>query len=98
MSRGVARLNDQTRGVCAVHGPQGGKITTASTDVITNNRGTARLNDEVTADCGHKGKISTASTTYETNGRGTARLDDQVNGTYTANIITASTDTIADNS
>jgi uncharacterized Zn-binding protein involved in type VI secretion len=95
MSRGVARLDDQTMGSCSVHGGNiGGKIISASADVITNNRGVARLGDKVKADCGHEAVIITASPTKFANNRGVARLDDEVGDSpYTAHIITASPDT-----
>lgn len=96
MSRGVARLGDRTFGTCSAHPVPlsvGGKIITARTDVLTNNRGTARLGDTVLTDCGHTSKIITASATVETGGRSlkVARLGDKVgDGPYSATIITAS--------
>lgn len=95
MSRGTARLNDQTLGDCAIHGPNiGGKIITASSDTKVNNRGVARLNDTVLADCGHTATIITGSGTVKVNNRLHARLNDAVgNSPYTAKIITASGDT-----
>jgi uncharacterized Zn-binding protein involved in type VI secretion len=95
MSRGVARLGDYTIGVCKCHKTPiitGGRIITASSDVITNNRGTARLGDTVLANCGHTGLICTASDKTITNNRGTARLGDNTSGCYNATIITASSD------
>lgn len=99
MSRKVARLGDKTIGICKCHTPPitvSGKIITASLDVPTNNRGTAREGDVVLASCGHTGKICTFSTTVKTNGRGTARLGDKTTGCYNATIITASFDTEID--
>lgn len=96
MSRGVARLGDQTFGICShpSHVPikVGGKIISASTDCTANNRGIARLGDTVLTECGHTAKIITASTKYTVNNRGVARLGDQVAGVYVAKIITASSD------
>lgn len=95
MSRGVARLGDATYGTCYCHKSPieiGGKIISASKDVITNSRGTARFGDVVQADCGHTGVICTASNKTITNNRGTARLGDVTTGCYIASIITASTD------
>lgn len=95
MARQVARLGDRTQGVCSVHGPQGGTITTASTNSFVNDRGIARLGDAVTADCGHVSAIITASENSKVNERGIARLADAVGGgPYTATIITASTDNL----
>jgi uncharacterized Zn-binding protein involved in type VI secretion len=95
MSRGDARLNDKTIGNCAIHGPNiKGKIITASTNVITNGKGTARLGDKVRADCGHVATIISASSTEFANGKPIARLNDKVGESpYTAEIITASTET-----
>ena len=95
MSRGIARLNDQTMGNCTEHGNDiGGKITSASPNVSINNRGVARLGDKVLADCGHEATIITASPSITANQRGVARLDDQIGDSpYTAKIITASPDT-----
>jgi uncharacterized Zn-binding protein involved in type VI secretion len=95
MPRGAARLNDLTLGDCAIHGPNiKGKIITASSNTIVNNRGVARLNDTVQADCGHTAKIVTGSGTVNVNNRPYARLNDEVgNSPYTAKIITASSDT-----
>lgn len=95
MSRGIARLGDKTYGTCTCHKKPikvGGTIITASKDVITNSRGTARFGDVVKANCGHRGLIATASSKTITNGRGTARLGDMTTGCYIAEIITASTD------
>lgn len=94
---GTARLGDKTIGVCYAHSTPitvGGAIVSASTDTICNNRGTARLNDTVLADCGHTGKIITASTVTICNNRGTARLGDSTTGDYVAKIISASSDTL----
>lgn len=95
--RPVARLNDKTFGVCSAHTHPisvKGKIISASTDTLANNRGVARLNDTVLADCGHTSKIISASEDTLTNNRGTARLNDKVGaGPYSAKIITGSTDT-----
>lgn len=94
MPRPVARLGDRTEGTCAVHGRQGGTIITASTDVSINQRGIARLNDQVEADCGHIAYIITGSDDVPTNQRPTARLNDQVgNSPYEAIIISGSEDT-----
>lgn len=97
MSRGVARLNDRTFGTCSAHPAPlvtGGRIITASGDTKANNRGIARLNDIVLADCGHTSKIITASPNHKTNNRPTARLNDSIGaGPYSARIITASGDT-----
>ena len=92
MTRPVARLSDRTVGVCAIHGPIGGSITTASTDVLTNSPlGTARIGDTVTADCGHTGKITTGSPQVEANRRKVARIGDKFEGDYSGEIITGAT-------
>lgn len=98
MSRGAARLNDKTLGVCShpSHIPQTvqGRIITASGDTIVNGRPVARLGDKVLSSCGHIGIICTAATSENTNKKvGTARLNDKTTGFYKARIITASSDT-----
>ena len=96
MSRGVARLGDKTLGNCSLpgHGPNvGGTIISASSDVVTNDKGTARLGDQVQADCGCVSVIVSASPDVITNDKGTARLGDQVAGSpYVAVIVSASVD------
>lgn len=96
--RGVARIGDRTMGGCVLHGaPMGGTIISGSSDVITNDRGTARLADKVQADCGCVALIITAASTVQVNSRGVARLRDQVGASpYTAEIITASNNVNAD--
>lgn len=86
---GVARLNDITTGVCAIDGPQKGKITTASGNVNANDKKVARLGDTVTADCGHTGTINSASGTVSSTqekGLSAARLGDSFSGTYSGTI------------
>jgi len=96
MSRGKARLGDQTIGVCydSSHNSPitvGGKIITASENDFANGRGIARLGDSVLTECNHQSYIITASENDFTNGRGIARLGDRVGrGPYQAVIITAS--------
>lgn len=96
--RGVARLGDRTQGACKVHGPNiGGTIITCSENVQANDKGVARLADTVLADCGHQALIITCAPTTQANDRGIARLSDLVQGPeYSAQIITASADTVAD--
>lgn len=96
---GVARLGDRTLGTCSVHGINiGGSIVTASEDTLVNGKPTARLGDHILADCGHVSLIVTSSTNVKANGRGVARLGDLVGaGDYTATIVTASTNTNANN-
>jgi uncharacterized Zn-binding protein involved in type VI secretion len=99
MSRGTARLNDRTIGVCShpshpVPITIGGTIITASSDTNANTRGIARLRDTVLTDCGHRSRIITGSPNHKINGRPTARLNDRVgDGPYSARIITASGNT-----
>lgn len=96
MSRGAARLNDKTLGVCShpshlVPITVRGRIITASGDTSVNNRPVARLGDKVLSSCGHIGTICTAATSENTNKKaGTARLNDKTTGVYKARIITAS--------
>ncbi len=94
----VARLGDRTIGACSIHGaPMGGLIITASSDVVANDRGVARLGDIVLADCNCVSNIITAASTVITNDRGTARLQDRVAGaSYTAVIVTGSPDVNVD--
>jgi len=81
----VARLGDKHEGVCS-HGlpccPHNvsGEISSASGDVISNEKGEARLNDNVTHNCPHcgTGYVSSASGTVKNNGIGVARLGDSV--------------------
>lgn len=96
--RGVARLGDRTLGSCIIHGPGiGGSIITASSDVVCNDYGVARLNDVVQADCACIAYIITACSTVQVNDRGCARLNDSVgNSSYNASIISASADVFAD--
>ena len=97
--KGTARLNDLTSGVCyhpshMVPFPTKGRIITASSDVIVNFRGAARLDDMVMTDCGHTDQIMTASgDTF--NVKPVARLGDKVgkSGIYIATIVTASPNT-----
>lgn len=97
MARGIARVGDRTLGSCSIDGgPIGGTIVSGSPDTITNSRLEARLGDTVIADCGHTGTISSASSTIITNGQDTARLGDSVSGTYSATIVSASSDVIGD--
>jgi uncharacterized Zn-binding protein involved in type VI secretion len=92
--RGLARLGDKTEGTCDIHGDQSGEIISSSQNVIGNQqRGYARLGDEVRADCGHTSKIVTASSKVLVNGKAqlVARLGDQVNGdNYEAKIVSVS--------
>jgi len=88
----IARLGDDTFGVCQVHGNQYGKIVSSSTNVFVNGRGIARLGDEVLANCGHTGIISSSATITFVNGKGIARVGDSVEGIYSASIISGSED------
>lgn len=96
--RGVARLGDETRGNCILHGPNiSGVIITSSPDVIVNDRGVARLSDTVRADCKCESFIITACSTVFANDLGIARIGDEVRGpTYHATIVTCSANTTAD--
>jgi uncharacterized Zn-binding protein involved in type VI secretion len=85
MSEGIARLNDLTTGICLIHGPQRGKIITASGTVSANNKLIARLGDTVEADCGDIGVIDSASGTVSSD-QGVARLGDSFSGIYTGTI------------
>lgn len=97
---GIARLGDRTLGTCTAHRSPitvGGTIVTASGNTFVNNKPSARLGDKVLTDCGHTGLIVTASPNVDNNTRGgVARLGDMVGaGPYTAKIISASGDVIA---
>lgn len=97
--RGCARLGDRVSGRCSGPGhssnlPTTGTIVTASSNVEANNRGVARLGDQVQLDCnaGHRAVIGTSSTNVEAN-RPNARLGDTVVGdnvTFNGEIVTAS--------
>lgn len=94
---GIARLGDSTTGYCKIHQIQvSGTIVSASTNVGCNGMGVARLGDIVLAECGHTGTIVSASSTDYCNGMGVARLGDTIDGDYEATIVSASTDTFAD--
>jgi uncharacterized Zn-binding protein involved in type VI secretion len=94
MARGIARCGDLFSGICCCeNGCVGmtGVVVTCSSDVITNNRGTARLGDVVIGICGHPGLIITSSSTVNANNRGIARLSDAVgSGCLIGILITAS--------
>jgi len=94
---GVARLNDIVEGICEIHGPQKGRITSASPDVIVNGRGVARIGDKVKAECGHVSTIVSGSTSEKPNGKlGIAKQTSNVgllNEPYKGRIYTGSTDT-----
>jgi len=99
--RGCVRLGDRVSGKCSGPGhpanlQTGGTIVTASSDVVANNRGVARIGDKVQLDCNssHYGVITSSSTDVKSN-RDNARLGDSVSGenvTFSGEIITASTD------
>jgi len=95
MKRGAARENDLVKGDCLIHGPNiMGRISTSSSDVITNGRGQARIGDKVEAECGHIATITTGSAKEFANGRNVARQNDLVgNSPYTGKIQTGSSDT-----
>jgi uncharacterized Zn-binding protein involved in type VI secretion len=95
MNRGAARHNDLVKGNCAIHGRNIiGRIITASSDVITNGRGQARIGDKVLAECGHEAMIITGSSKEFANGRSVARQNDLVgNSPYEGKILTGSSDT-----
>lgn len=93
MVRKVARIGDKTRGVCKIDGFQSGKIIQGSSNVLTNNKRTARVGDKVRANCGHIGTISTGSPTVKTNFRKNAAIGDKTKGTYKATIVSGSPNT-----
>lgn len=93
---GIARLGDRTMGTCSCHETPitvAGTIISASSDVIVNARGVARVGDTVQADCGHTATIITGKPNHLVNGRQVARLGDEFDGCYSGVIITASPDT-----
>lgn len=103
MARGIARLGDRTTGTCSHPShltpiSTGGTITKASSTVIVNGKGAARLKDEVTTDCGHKDRISSASGTVNGDSEPIARISDTIglDGIYDAVIVGSSPDTNAD--
>ena len=100
MSKRAVRLNDLTTGFCEIHGPQRGKVVTASGTVYANGRKLARLGDTVRANCGHTGTINAsashvASTTQV--GQLNAVLNDTFSGIYKGRIVTASEDVFIEN-
>jgi uncharacterized Zn-binding protein involved in type VI secretion len=98
--RGCARLGDKVSGTCSGFGhpanlSTGGTIVTASTDVVANDRGVARIGDRVQLDCNsaHFAVIVGSSTDVKSN-RDNARLGDLVSGenvSFSGEIVTAST-------
>jgi len=97
----VARLGDIWSGQCyhPSHNPSpipmSGPIITSSSDVLTNQIGTARLGDLVIGWCGHIGRIVSSSNTVLTNQIGTARLGDRTSNVEVGNIITSSSNVLA---
>lgn len=99
--RGSARLGDVVSGKCSGPGHAGnlettGRIVTASSDIIANDRSVARIGDKVQLDCSgsHMAVIVTSSPDVTSN-RLHARLGDKVAGdgiTFDGEIVTASPD------
>lgn len=99
--RGSARLGDQVAGECRGPGhgtvQTTGRIVTASSDVIVNDRAVARIGDKVQLECplAHMAVIVTSSPDVTSN-RLHARLGDKVAGEGSVNfdgeIVTASPD------
>ena len=92
---GRARVGDKVLGNCVVHGNNiMGTIVSSSSNNTINNRGVARLGDQVLADCGHQSVVVSGFNTVFSNNLQVARLGDLVGGgegNYTGTIITAST-------
>lgn len=82
----VARQNDTTTGVCAIHGPQSGTITGSASTTIVENELVARVGDIVTAACGHTGTIDANGLTTIVEGSSIATIDDSFSGVYTGTI------------
>ena len=97
--RGIARLNDVTKGTCyhPSHPPRpaSGKIITGSDTVFVDGRPVARFDDIVKTDCGHYDYIIGYKDSVFGDTQGFARLNDQVgkNGIYIATIVSASSTT-----
>lgn len=90
----IARLNDNTFGMCSVHGAQNGKIISSSGNINVNGRRLSRVGDVVLADCGHISKIITGSKNSYGNNKLVARVTSKVSGPYyTAIVISGSNDT-----
>lgn len=93
--RGVARLGDDTHGICYCHDEPrevGGKIISASSTVFANGRAVARHGDIVQSDCGHEARIIVGKSTHTADGKLVARLGDEFDGCYVGRIVSASTD------
>mgnify|MGYP003813974629 CR=1 FL=1 len=74
-----------------------GKVSTASEDTFAGpeNKGVARLNDEVKCDiCGRVGYIDQASSTVFVNGRNRARIGDHFSGLFRGYLVEEPVDTI----
>jgi len=96
---GNTRLGDIAVGICVCkpHSPPPigmiAVVVTSSSDVSTNNKGTARCADIGITPCGHVGIILSCSGDVITNGRGTARSGDVLVGCFNGVIATCSGDT-----
>ena len=93
--RNVSRINDVWTGVCCTcPGTPGmsGIIITGSPDVLTNDLGTARINDIVIGSCGHVGIIVSGNSTVLANDRPVAAIGDLVGGGVSGTIVTGSGD------
>lgn len=87
---GIARVGDETTGVCSVHGQQTGKIVTGSTSVFCETVAVARKGDTVLANCGHTGVIDSSSDNTFAQGNAIARQGDGFSGTYSGTIAKSS--------
>jgi len=95
----VGRIGDIYCGICCCHCPSCcipmcGVVVTGSSDVITNNRPTARIGDVVLGFCGHVGVICSGSPTVKTNNRATARIGDCAVGCLIVTQVTGSPNVI----
>lgn len=88
----VSRLGDIVTGYCSsgTHGSQSGVIISASSDVLANSIGVARIGDIVQAGCGHTGTIVSGALKTNANGRAIARIGDSFSGTYSGTIVAGS--------
>lgn len=83
----ISRLGDTATGVCAVHGPVPGEITSSASKSKCEGVLIARVGDTVEASCGHTGVIDKGSSSVLTEGAETARIADTFSGIYSGEIV-----------
>ena len=86
----IARMSDTCQGYCAIcECGMVGQIITGSSNVLTNNSPTARVNDIVQGACGHTGTIIATSKNM-VNSMSIVKMGDQFQGIFSGSVITGS--------